>query len=162
MYARCSIVILDDVLSALDANTARHIVESLIGPNGLFKELGTTVVLITHASKSLPKTPCVAHPDNISAAQHLCLADHFIILGERGQIVEQGSSEDLRAKAGYPSMATLGSGETVDGTEHDDQAGDREKARDENQAPKNQRQSNMQDVVLKTGDITIYGKLPSY
>ncbi|KAK6206478.1 hypothetical protein LQW54_007771 [Pestalotiopsis sp. IQ-011] len=139
VYARCSLVILDDVLSALDANTARHIVESLMGPNGLFKELGTTMVLITHAT------------------QLLRLADHFIILGERGQIVEQGIPEDLRAKAGYFSIATLGSGENADGTEHNNQAGNREKARDESQAPKTQRQSNMQDVVLKTGDITIYG-----
>ncbi|KAF3000471.1 hypothetical protein E8E14_000532 [Neopestalotiopsis sp. 37M] len=139
VYARCSLVILDDVLSALDANTARHIVESLIGPNGLFKKLGTTVVLITHAT------------------QHLCLADQFIVLGERGQIVEQGSSEDLPAKASYFREATLGSGEKVDGTVYDNQAVDREKARGESQAPTNQRQSNMQDDVLKTGDITIYG-----
>lgn len=162
VYARCSLVILDDVLSALDANTARHIVESLIGPNGLFKKLGTTVVLITHASKSFPETSCVIRSDKISAAQHLCLADQFIVLGERGQIVEQGISEDLPAKASYFREATLGSGEKVDGTVYDNQAGDREKARGESQAPTNQRQSNMQDDVLKTGDITIYGKLLSY
>lgn len=42
-------VILDDVLSALDATTESHIVDNLIGPKGLFKELGTTVLLITHA-----------------------------------------------------------------------------------------------------------------
>jgi hypothetical protein len=104
----------------------------------------------------------VAHPDNISAAQHLCLADHFIILGERGQIAEQGSRKDLRAEAGDFSKAELGRDEKVDGTKHNNQAGDREKARDENQAPPNQRQSSMQDVVLKTGDITLYGKHLSY
>jgi ATP-binding cassette, subfamily C (CFTR/MRP), member 1 len=43
-------IILDDVLSALDATTERHIVDNLIGPKGLLKELGTTVLLITHAS----------------------------------------------------------------------------------------------------------------
>jgi ATP-binding cassette, subfamily C (CFTR/MRP), member 1 len=51
VYARRNLVILDDVLSALDVTTERHIVDNLIGPKGLFKELGTTVILITHASK---------------------------------------------------------------------------------------------------------------
>lgn len=55
VYARRNLIILDDVLSALDATTERHIVDSLIGPKGLFKELGTTVLLITHASKCFPK-----------------------------------------------------------------------------------------------------------
>ncbi|KAL1899178.1 hypothetical protein Sste5346_003100 [Sporothrix stenoceras] len=49
VYARKSLIILDDVLSALDATTERHIVDNLIGPKGLFKEFGTTVLLITHA-----------------------------------------------------------------------------------------------------------------
>lgn len=51
VYARRSLVILDDVLSALDATTERRIFDRLIGPKGLFKELGTTVLLITHAGK---------------------------------------------------------------------------------------------------------------
>lgn len=51
VYARRNFIILDDVLSALDATTERHIVRNLMGANGLFKELGTTVLLITHASK---------------------------------------------------------------------------------------------------------------
>ena len=50
VYARRNMIILDDVLSALDATTERHIIDKLIGPTGLFKELGTTVLLITHAS----------------------------------------------------------------------------------------------------------------
>jgi hypothetical protein len=51
VYAHRNMIILDDVLSALDATTEHHIVENLIGPNGLFKELGTAVLLITHASE---------------------------------------------------------------------------------------------------------------
>jgi len=43
-------IILDDVLSALDPTTERHIVQYLLGPKGLFRELGTTVLLITHSS----------------------------------------------------------------------------------------------------------------
>ena len=50
MYAHRNVIILDDILSALDVTTERVIVDNLIGPNGLFRELGTTVLLITHAS----------------------------------------------------------------------------------------------------------------
>jgi hypothetical protein len=55
VYARCEIVVLDDSLSALDGNTENRIVENLLGPEGLFKKMGTTIFLITNASKS--KTP---------------------------------------------------------------------------------------------------------
>lgn len=44
-------MLLDDVLSALDSTTQSIIVERLLGPGGLFRKLGTTVVLATHASK---------------------------------------------------------------------------------------------------------------
>jgi ABC-type bacteriocin/lantibiotic exporter with double-glycine peptidase domain len=50
VYARPSIIILDDVLSALDAKTENHVAENLLGNNGIFRKLGTTVILITHAS----------------------------------------------------------------------------------------------------------------
>jgi ATP-binding cassette subfamily C (CFTR/MRP) protein 1 len=55
VYARLNIVLLDDVLSALDSNTERQIVERLLGANGMFRKLGTTVVLVTHSSKLFPE-----------------------------------------------------------------------------------------------------------
>lgn len=47
VYARCEIIILDDPISALDGRTESCIVENLLGPQGLFKRMGTTVFLIT-------------------------------------------------------------------------------------------------------------------
>jgi ATP-binding cassette subfamily C (CFTR/MRP) protein 1 len=44
-------MLLDDVLSALDNTTESLIVERLLGPDGILRKLGTTVVLATHASK---------------------------------------------------------------------------------------------------------------
>jgi ATP-binding cassette subfamily C (CFTR/MRP) protein 1 len=49
VFARKSMIILDNVLSALEVTTERKIVDNLLGPHGLLKELGTTVILITHA-----------------------------------------------------------------------------------------------------------------
>lgn len=54
LYSRLPIVILDDVLSALDKNTEHHVAEHLLGPKGLFRRLQTTAVVITHSSKTSP------------------------------------------------------------------------------------------------------------
>ncbi|CAK7207178.1 hypothetical protein SEUCBS139899_009986 [Sporothrix eucalyptigena] len=97
VYARRDLIILDDVLSALDATTERHIIDNLIGPRGLFKELGTTVILITHAT------------------QHLAVADHIIILGEHGTIVEQGTWKELRGDIGYIGKVVLQKTDEQDG-----------------------------------------------
>ena len=50
-------IILDDVLSALDTATEAHVFANLIGPEGLFKELGTTILLITHACMGIASSP---------------------------------------------------------------------------------------------------------
>ncbi|KAI9738029.1 MAG: hypothetical protein M1818_005457 [Claussenomyces sp. TS43310] len=135
VYAHQNMAILDDVLSALDATTESHIVNSLIGPKGLFKELGSTVLLITHAT------------------QHLPLADQIIVLGEDGKIAEQGSWDDLRTKAGYISRVVLKEKHKYLERSHDDT-----EAKDTtwSSAAKKSDQ-NLQDLTRKTGDLTLYG-----
>ncbi|PTB62192.1 P-loop containing nucleoside triphosphate hydrolase protein [Trichoderma citrinoviride] len=49
IYARCDIVVLDDTFSALDGKTENRIVENILGPNGHFRKMGTTVFLITNS-----------------------------------------------------------------------------------------------------------------
>jgi ABC-type glutathione transport system ATPase component len=46
-------IILDDVLSALDATTEGNIFAKLLGPKGMLKSLGTTVLLISHMGMAL-------------------------------------------------------------------------------------------------------------
>lgn len=53
VYARPEILVLDDVLSALDSKTEAHVAKMLLGPDAIFRQQGMTVVLITHASKDL-------------------------------------------------------------------------------------------------------------
>lgn len=53
MYARSDILLLDDVLSGLDRVTEDLIFDRLFGPEGLFSRLNSTVLLATHASKSM-------------------------------------------------------------------------------------------------------------
>ena len=51
LYSRSQILILDDVFSALDKRTEGTISDKLLGKIGLFKKLGSTVILVTQASK---------------------------------------------------------------------------------------------------------------
>jgi ATP-binding cassette subfamily C (CFTR/MRP) protein 1 len=51
LYSRAEIFVLDDVLSALDKKTEKMMIDRLFGNGGLFQTLGSTVIMVTHASK---------------------------------------------------------------------------------------------------------------
>jgi ABC-type bacteriocin/lantibiotic exporter with double-glycine peptidase domain len=51
LYARCDIVILDDTFRALDGRTEKTIVDNLLGPGGIFRKQGTTVLVITNSGE---------------------------------------------------------------------------------------------------------------
>ncbi|RDW89784.1 hypothetical protein BP6252_01816 [Coleophoma cylindrospora] len=135
VYAHRGMIILDDVLSALDAKTEAHIFNNLIGPKGLFKELGTTVLLITHAT------------------QHLPVADYIIVLGEDGNIVERGTWDELRAEAGYISQVVL-KGNYYESQKSSD--GAEVKATMPVQSSTDKSNGRMQDMARKTGDLMLY------
>jgi ABC-type multidrug transport system fused ATPase/permease subunit len=80
LYARKRVIILDDVLSGLDAHSEGHIVEHAIGPRGLARSYGAAIILATHAAKWLP------------------IADLIISLGGDGTIEAQGRYDDIRSQ----------------------------------------------------------------
>ena len=83
LYSRKELVMLDDIFSGLDVETEEHIFSKLLGKNGLFRQLGTTVLLATHA------------------VHRLSYSDHVIAISGDGRIVEQGSFDELRNAGGY-------------------------------------------------------------
>jgi ATP-binding cassette subfamily C (CFTR/MRP) protein 1 len=83
VYARKSLVLLDDVLSALDARTEKVVFERLFSQHGLFRSHNTTVILVSHA------------------VHHIRSADRIIVLGQDGHIVQHGKFEDLSSQDGY-------------------------------------------------------------
>ncbi|CZR62077.1 related to multidrug resistance protein [Phialocephala subalpina] len=89
VYAKKELIILDDVFSGLDAETEDHICINLLGKEGLFRQMGTTVLFATHA------------------VQRLSYADHIIALSLTGQIVEQGPFEQLKSAGGYVQSLAL-------------------------------------------------------
>ena len=83
VYAKKSILMLDDVFSGLDADTEELIFRKLFSKTGLLRRHKTTVVLVTHAVHRLP------------------YADHIVALGADGRIFEQGKYDSLRQSGGY-------------------------------------------------------------
>ncbi|KAI3332982.1 ABC transporter [Ustulina deusta] len=53
IYARASIILLDDVLASLDSQTQESIMSRLFGSTGLLRTGGTTVLLVSNAAKYL-------------------------------------------------------------------------------------------------------------
>lgn len=139
VYARMDIVLLDDVLSALDAKTEKLVVEKLLSPKGIFRDLGTTVVLITHSTHYLP------------------LADRIIVLGDDGKVAEQGSWGELRSSGKYIRDVILRESEDSEEKDTDENVTVLEKSEKGNgisTAP----DETVQDLTRQTGDVKIYGQ----
>lgn len=83
LYARKDFVILDDAFSGLDAETEDQVFKRLFSAEGLFRKMGTTVLLATHA------------------VHRLAVSDHIIALDSSGHVTEQGHFEQLKTAGGY-------------------------------------------------------------
>ncbi|WDK11393.1 ABC transporter [Colletotrichum graminicola] len=88
VYSRHKVVVLDDVFAGMDARTAHHVSNRLLGPDGIFKKQRTSVVVATHHH-------------NVMA-----LADNIVTI-EGGRIQEVGSPEILARRQGYVSKLGL-------------------------------------------------------
>ncbi|EED18831.1 multidrug resistance protein, putative [Talaromyces stipitatus ATCC 10500] len=132
VYARRQIVVLDDILSALDSKTERLVVDRLLGPNGILKKLGATVILVTHSTR------------------HFQLADRIVVLSKDGTITEQGTFDALRAKDGF--ISTIGP-LTTERNSHQVSSEPSTKKRPK---IKGVTQDDVTDLTRKTGDIAVY------
>ncbi|XP_007235405.2 multidrug resistance-associated protein 1 isoform X2 [Astyanax mexicanus] len=79
VYCDCSVYLLDDPLSAVDAHVGKHIFEKVIGPQGVLQ--GRTRVLVTHGLSFLPQ------------------ADLILVMVD-GEITETGSYTELLNRQG--------------------------------------------------------------
>lgn len=89
VYAKKALIMLDDAFSGLDAETEEHICNNLFGKDGLFRQMGTTVIFATHA------------------VRRLSYADHIVALDPSGRITEQGSFSQLKVAGGYVQSLSL-------------------------------------------------------
>ncbi|KAJ3492561.1 hypothetical protein NLG97_g5309 [Lecanicillium saksenae] len=89
LFAEADVMIFDDIFSGLDANTETEVFSRVFGSNGILRKRGTTVILSTHSVRHIPR------------------ADHIIVLGNEGTIVEQGSFDVLSAGGKYVADLSL-------------------------------------------------------
>ncbi|RFU32078.1 hypothetical protein B7463_g4239, partial [Scytalidium lignicola] len=137
VYSRRSIIALDDVLSAVDPRTETLIVERLLGKSGLFKKLGTTVILATHAIR------------------HLHLADTIIVLGADGRITENGSIDFLRSQSGFVSRL-ISHPEILQSKQDTEQRNATETSSDPKPRRETIRHEQLPDPTRQIGDISTY------
>ncbi|KAL7811124.1 P-loop containing nucleoside triphosphate hydrolase protein [Trichoderma gracile] len=131
IYARCDIVILDDSFSALDGKTENRIVENLLGPNGYFRKMNTTVFLITNS------------------ASHFSLADRLVVLAD-SSIQYQGTVAGLKDQ---PQSILK-----VNATDLDKNAAEEQLKVDSNVQRQTMKVADaISDLNRATGDITLYG-----
>ncbi|KAF5878883.1 putative abc multidrug protein [Botrytis fragariae] len=83
VYAKNEFIILDDVFSGLDSETEEQVFKRLFGKQGLFQEMGSTIILVTHA------------------IHRLAYSDYIIALDQSSQIIEQGTFDYLKTSGGY-------------------------------------------------------------
>ncbi|CZT49492.1 related to multidrug resistance-associated protein [Rhynchosporium secalis] len=83
VYSRKRLAIFDDVFSGLDSVTEQHVFANVFGKDGLLAEIGTSIILATHAVHRLSE------------------ADHIVVLGQNGQILEQGRYDSLGISGEY-------------------------------------------------------------
>ncbi|KAK1985875.1 ABC transporter [Colletotrichum cereale] len=85
VYSGKQVLIMDDNLKGLDADTASKCFDALFGADGLLRERKQAVLFATHN------------------AQWLRFADTIIVLGSDGRVSERGSYEELSKSGGYVS-----------------------------------------------------------
>ncbi|KAH7400242.1 P-loop containing nucleoside triphosphate hydrolase protein [Cadophora sp. MPI-SDFR-AT-0126] len=130
IYTRSDIVVLDDPFSALDGKTESHVVECLLGSQGIFKKLGTTVFLITNS------------------AQYFHLADEIIVLGDR-TIQTRGSWGELKSDLSQITKVQISESETRHVPSETDLTNTK--------AQERRKEDAAEDLARKTGDFALYG-----
>ncbi|KAI1387325.1 uncharacterized protein F4822DRAFT_430081 [Hypoxylon trugodes] len=142
IYARPSVIILDDVFSGMDSNTANLITSRLLGRDGILRKHQTTVIIATHNK-------------NIMA-----LADNIIVLKD-GSIIETGNPTALLQDDGYVSkfgITTLPESNAEDVIETAE-TGNSELAREFSQFSTDAAEEidiSPTDLRRKHGDIAVY------
>jgi ATP-binding cassette, subfamily C (CFTR/MRP), member 1 len=134
VYIKSDIVLLDDVLSALDSKTEKLVVDRLLSPQGLLRKLRSTVVLITHSTR------------------HFHLADHIVVLNKQGRITQQGSFNELQVQEGYINSLLLGTQQGSNEAPLTAKAPSKKKR----QAIKSVTENDITDLTRKTGDVAVY------
>ncbi|KAK0656433.1 ABC transporter [Cercophora newfieldiana] len=82
IYSRLPVVVLDDVMSGLDAKTASLVTTKLFGVEGYFRRAGVSVIIATHSRRILPYMD-------------------FIVVLDSGRVTDTGSYEEILQRSAH-------------------------------------------------------------
>lgn len=148
VYARAEIILLDDVLNALDSRTKKTVVDRLLGKTGLLRRPGSTVVLVTHDGKcQLDVFEC--HEDtDLALVAYLSYADKVLVLGN-GRLEHEGTYEQIM-RQGLIDRIHLSA------QEHQDDDAAPEDAEIKNKSTLASKVNEADDLTRATGDLSVY------
>jgi len=132
VYARKRIAIFDDIFSGLDIVTEHLVFSRVFGAAGLLRKTKTLVILATHGVNRLQE------------------ADHIVVLGMEGRVLEQGNFESL-SKSGknvQKHVQARKNQETKTGYEQSDTTSE--------DSPASARIPDILDAGRQTGDWRMY------
>lgn len=134
-FAREKLVLLDDPLSALDGTTSRALISGLLGPDGLFKQSGTAVVISSNM------TECIR------------VADQYIVLDGKGKVTI--STPDA-AKPVESQLQWLFSQDKASGATSGAGKSEKEESEEEDKAAATSPSEEEEDATRKRGDLRLY------
>ncbi|KAK5123894.1 hypothetical protein LTR85_002090 [Meristemomyces frigidus] len=134
LYARKRLLVVDDALSGLDANTSRQVFSNIFGSNGIYKRYGMTAILATHS------------------VQYLQDASHIVALGDGGNIVEQGTFDELDSRNGYVHDLRI----DAERSHSEETQGEKEHPPAVRITKRMGSDTAQQDLARRTGDIDVY------
>ncbi|KAJ5497102.1 ABC transporter integral membrane type 1 [Penicillium fimorum] len=141
LYARPSLLVLDDIFGALDAVTSRSIFERLLGRASLARSLGIATILVTTIVKYLKE------------------ADNLIVLSKGGHMEGQGSFEELVKKNQYIQSLSCSRGPENREAEEQSKQSDSQ-LRQTQEAKKKTGETREKETVLNIsrgdGDVSLY------
>ncbi|KAK5992013.1 ABC multidrug transporter B [Cladobotryum mycophilum] len=130
IYSHAQLIILDDTLSALDANTQATVMSRLFGDTGLLRRAKATVILVTHA------------------VEYLAYADKILVVSD-GTVRDGGTRDQV---AGSGLVARLET-HLRSGSSH----GDRPKLSSVQDTSAEVSEANeVEDISRGTGDLAVY------
>lgn len=114
LYARKSIVLLDDVVSGLDHHTETQIFHQLLARGGIFDDLGTTIILCTPLVRHLSFADYIIVLENGTIDKHGYLKDIGLDVGaEYYQKEPQATSHDHTNETPFSGMASMPAGPAI-------------------------------------------------
>ncbi|KAI0109485.1 putative ATP-binding cassette transporter [Nemania sp. FL0031] len=99
---RPSLLLLDDVLSAVDRTTKKHILENLFGVTGILTEQGTAVIQVTQDGQSAQFADVVLKIENSSLVPYKFQDSDY---NEDEQLDSSSESQKLEVSKGGPGSA---------------------------------------------------------